>query len=137
MPEASSRKLSEIVPVLVACLVCNVAAADPGTGKKNLIGIFDQITAFNFPSERPLSVYVKFTDALGNYDLKIRYVEESSATVLAEAKGRMLVHNRRASIDACIPFPALPIPKAGRYLFEIYTNDVYLGSTFVEVAQKT
>lgn len=38
-----NHPLSPIIPVLVAMLVCDVAVADPSTGKKNLIGIFNRV----------------------------------------------------------------------------------------------
>ena len=36
-----SQTLSNVIPVLVAALVCDVAIADPSSAKKNLIGIFE------------------------------------------------------------------------------------------------
>ena len=57
------RNLSNVVPVLVAALVCDVAVADPGTGKKNLIGVFNRVNVGKFPTKRPMSLYILGTDA--------------------------------------------------------------------------
>ena len=79
---AGSRKqLSNVVPVLVAAIVCDVAVKDPSTGKVSLIGIFDRISVLNFPTKRPLSLYVKLTDAEGNYDFNVKYVQVESMKI--------------------------------------------------------
>ena len=67
-----SRALSQVVPVLVAALVCDVVVSDPSTGKKNLIGIFDRVNVGKFTTTRRMSLYVKVTDADGDYDAEIR-----------------------------------------------------------------
>ena len=49
MTQPQKTPLSEVPPLLVAALVCDVAVADPATGKKNLIGIFDQVRVGKSP----------------------------------------------------------------------------------------
>ena len=130
MPE--QRTLSNVVPVLVAALVCDVAVADPSTGKKNLIGIFDRVTVGEFPTNRQMSLYMKVTDAEGYYKTEVRYVQVGSGKVLAKAEGELHSSNRLVSIDQIIRYPPLPIPKEGRYEFQIWANDIFLGATFVD-----
>ena len=79
------REPSSVIPLLVAALVCDVAVADPVTGKKNLIGIFDRIMVGTFPTKRPMSVYIKLADADGYYEVAVRYVERGTNTTLVEA----------------------------------------------------
>lgn len=130
-----SPKPSEVIPLLVAALVCDVAVADPSTGKTNLIGVFDIITVVTFPTARPISLYLKLTDAEGFYRINIRYVRVSDGMVIAEAGGELKATNRLESIDAVITFPPLPIPEPGRYAFEILANSVYLGSSIINAKQ--
>ena len=75
-----------MVPHLVAAIVCDVAVADPTTNKKSLIGVFDRLSVGNFPAKRPVSLYFKITDAEGNYDLDIRYVQSDTGKVLAKVQ---------------------------------------------------
>ena len=133
---AEERPLSKVVPVLVAALVCDVAAADPSTGKKNLIGIFTRINVGKFPATRPMSLYIKLTDAAGDYQIDARYVEVGSGQILAEAKGELQATDRLVSIDAHIDFPPLSIPREGRYEFQIYANSIFLGATFIDVVPR-
>lgn len=124
--------LSNVVPVLVAALVCDVAVPDPSTSKKNLIGIFDKVYVGEFPTQRPMSLYMKVTDAEGDYDTEARYVQVSSGKVLVTAEGKLHSNNRLASIDLIIQFPPLPIPEEGRYEFQIWANSMFLGATFID-----
>lgn len=131
------RTLSNVVPVLVAALVCDVAVADPSNGKKNLIGIFDMVHVGKFPTQRQISLYMKVTDADGDYELEVRYVQISSGKVLAKAEGELHSKNRLASIDLIVPFPPLPIPEEGRYEFQIWANSMFLGATFINALPRS
>lgn len=86
---------------------------------ENLIGIFDRIAVGEFPTKRPMSVYIKLADAEGYYEVAVKYVERGMNTELAGAKGAVQVNNRLLSVDLYIPFPPLPIPREGRYEFQI------------------
>lgn len=131
------RPLSKVVPVLVAVLVCDTAAADQATGKKSLIGIFDRVNVRTFPSQRPMSVYVKLTDAEGSYKIQVRYVQTSSGQELARAEGEKEFANRLGSLDFYILLPPMPIPSEGRYEFQVFANDIYLGGTFIDAVAQT
>lgn len=126
------KKLSNVIPVLIAALVCDVATTDPSTRKKSLIGIFDRITVGKFPTTRPVSVYTKMTDAEGEYKLEMRYIQTDTGKQLAGADGELRSKDRLASIDMVIHFPPLPFPKPGRYEFQIWANNIFLGSTFID-----
>ena len=131
-----SRALSQVVPVLVAALVCDVAVADPSTHKKNLIGVFDRVNVGEFPTSRPMSLYVKVTDAEGDYDTEVRYVQVGSGKVLAQAQGKLHSASRLASAELLIKFPPLPIPAEGRYEFQVWTNSVFLGAASINAVPR-
>ena len=129
------RKESRVVPVLVAALICDVAVEDPSTRKKNLIGIFDRIWSRRFPAQRVMSLYIKLTDAEGLYNIAAKFVERSSGSTLAEVQATLQVEDRLSSVDMYLPSPPLPIPRKGRYEFQIWANSVFLGTTFLDAAQ--
>jgi Family of unknown function (DUF6941) len=129
------REPSEIVPVLVAVLICDAGVADPSTGKKNLIGIFDRVFVRSFPTSRAMSVYLKLTDAEGEYRLSVRYIQTSSGRMLAEGRGEMKLTDRLTSTDAIFSFPPVSIPEAGRYEFQVWVNDAYLGGAFLDAVR--
>jgi hypothetical protein len=127
---------SRTVPVLVAVLVCDTTATDPASGKKTLIGIFDRIHVRQFPTNRPLSLYSKITDAEGSYDISIRFVQVETGQTLAEVVGEGNFTDRLVAHDLTIEVPPLPIPSAGRYEFQVWFNDVFLGSTFLDAVAR-
>jgi hypothetical protein len=136
MKEQQPNQPSTVVPLLVAALVCDVAVADPSTNKKNLIGIFDRLNVGTFPTSRPMSVYIKLADAEGHYDVQVKYVERKTGTALAEAVGAIQVRDRLKSVDLYISFPALPVPREGRYEFQIWANGAFIGSTFLDAVPR-
>jgi len=130
------RPLSQIVPVLVAALVCDVAVTDPSTSKSNLIGIFDRIHVAKFPTNRQMSLYFKLTDAEGYYKFEVRYVQVKTGKVMAGAEGEHESRDRLKSADMHIAFPPLPIPTEGRYEFQIWANSIFLGATFIDAVPR-
>jgi hypothetical protein len=135
--QSEDQPLSEVVPLLVAALVCDVAVADPSTGKKNLIGIFDQVHVSRFPTQRSMSLYMKIADAEGHYKFDVRYVQTDTDKILTKAEGKMAITDRLSSLDQYIPFPSIPIPAPGRYEFQIWANSMFLGSTFIGASQRS
>lgn len=131
---APDERPSDIVPVVVAMLVCDTAAEDPSTGKKSLVGIFDRVWAAKFPTQRAITIYAKLTDAQGYYRVKVRYVETGTGQTLAETEGEARMADRLVSAEFVLQTPPLPIPKAGRYEFQLWMNDVFVGSTFIDAA---
>lgn len=127
---------SLIIPVLVAVLACDVAVADPASGKKNLIGIFDRILVSQLPTQRPISLYLKLTDVEGHYNVDVKFVQVSTGRTLAGARGQLQANNRQLSTDVYMSFPNLPIPTEGRYEFQVWVNSILLGGTFIDVNRR-
>lgn len=122
------RTPSQVVPYLVAALVCDVAATDPSSGKKTLVGIFDTLQAASFPTARAVSLYLKLTDAEGYYPFRVDLVNADVDELLIQVEGEINVTDRTASFDTLVPLPQVVLPRAGRYEFRFYASDMYLGA---------
>ena len=122
-----------MTPFLVAALVCDVAVEDLNTGKKNLIGIFNQVSGDSFPTARMLSLYIKMTDAEGYYPIEIDYVFVNTGEILGQATGEIEILDRKESVDLYISFPPVPFPCPGRFEFRIKASSMFLGNTFIDV----
>ena len=124
----------KVTPVLVAALVSDSSSTDPTSGKKALIGIFDHISVGKFPTSRPLSLYFKITDAEGDYDLDVRFIQVATGERLAgvESNTPITIKNRLNSFDMVFPLPEVPFPAAGRYEFQIWLNNMFVGSTSIQ-----
>ena len=127
---------SNVTPFLVAALICDVAVADPSTGKKTLVGIFDRVNAGKFPTQHPMSLYLKMTDAEGYYPIEIDYVCVNDGSILAQVRGSMEAGDRTISTDIYIPFPSLPIPQEGRYEFRVKASGMFLGNAFIDAVAR-
>ena len=136
MTEPENSTPSQVVPLLVAALVCDAAVVDPSTGKKSLIGVFDWVQVETFPTQRPMSLYFKVTDAEGFYKFEVRYIQVSTGEALAGAEGELRATDRLMASDLHIPFPSLLMPDVGRYEFQIWANSMFLGSTSIGAVQR-
>lgn len=130
-----TEELSRVVPVLVAALICDVAVADPASGKKSLIGIFDRINVAHFPTQHPMFLYFKVADAEGKYDLSIRFIYSKTNSLLAEARGGFNAPSRLMSVDNFVVFPPLAMVSPGRYEFHILANSIFLGAAFLDAVE--
>ncbi|APV45373.1 hypothetical protein Dform_02064 [Dehalogenimonas formicexedens] len=128
------RPLSQVKPVLIAALVCDVAMKDPTTGKISLIGIFDKVHVKQFPAQRPVSLYAKLTEAEGNYQFQAKYVYSNTGETLAEAKGEFTAKDKLGTVELNLQYPPLPITAEGRYDFQLWVNGQFLGQTFIDAA---
>jgi len=107
-------------------LICDQVIVEHGTGKKSLIGVFEQLNAFSFPTQTRLAIYVKLVDASGNYDLLIRVVNLKDETKVAEIKAMANNLSQIAAAEFAINIAGIILPEAGKYEFQLYANDIYL-----------
>ena len=123
--------------MLVAALVCDVAATEPHTNKKSLIGIFDRLEAVSFPTQRKISLYLKLTDAEGRYEMEVRFVHLNTGKVTAKAEGKLEHSDRLTSAELLIPSLPLEFGEQGRYEFQVWANSMFLGSTTIDAILRT
>ncbi len=127
-PYPPPEEPSQIRPILTGPVLCDIAVREPASGKWNLLGIFNQVAAARFPSQRPLSVYLKLSDAMGSYRLELRLVQVATGDQLALASSDIVVKDRLASQDIAVNFPKIPIPTEGKYEFQVWANGMHLGA---------
>lgn len=114
------------IPSVVAMLICDQIIVEQGTGKKSLIGVFEQINAFSFPTQARLAIYVKLVDASGRYDFLIRVVNLKDETKVAEIKAVAPNLLPTAAAEFAINIDGIILPEVGKYEFQLYANDTYL-----------
>ena len=114
------------IPSVVAMLVCDQVISEQGTGKKSLIGVFENINAPAFPTQTRLAIYAKLVDAHGRYNVLIRLVNLKDETKVADIKADLTVADPTASAELAINIVGIVLPVAGKYEFQLYANDVFL-----------
>lgn len=118
------------VPKANAMLICDYVITEHETGKKSLIGIFETISAGQFPViHHTLSVYVKLTDANGNYRFQLDLVDLQNNQVLTkcEIPNELKITNPLKSSELVFNLHGLKFPHAGEYEFQIFSNGRIFG----------
>ena len=116
-------------PYPLAILLCDQIIVDEISKKKTIVGIFDLIYAEKFPAEhRPLSVYVRLTDAEGQYAFRMDYVQVKNDKLLAQTEiPGVSINDRLKAHELIMQFPPIKIPEPGEYEFRLWANDRYIG----------
>lgn len=114
------------IPSVVAMLVCDQVIAEQGSGKKSLIGIFENVNAIVFPTPLRVAVYAKLRDAHGHYKFRIRLVKLKDEKVVIDLDLEADIPDPTNPTELGINILGIMIPEAGKYEFQLYGNDIYL-----------
>ena len=121
-------------PVLTPMLICDQAIREERTGKVSLIGIFDNILTTNFPMAHPgCAVYVKVTDAFGDYDLSLDLVRLDDLQMLGQGKVQAKVADRLSTAEWVFNLNMLVFERPGRYEFRLSANGQHVASKTFDV----
>lgn len=131
--------MATIKPSKEAMLICDHIITEVGTNKKSLIGIFEEIATSRLPFRHDaLSVYVKFTGALGNYRFKLELVDLSTGEVIGRGETAPLtIHDKLRSYELVFNLKGLIFKNVGKYEFRILANDEVFGIKTFMVIQHT
>ncbi len=115
---------SDHLPVLDGILLCDQIIEDRLTGKKTLVGIFQEILAVKFPCIHPtLWIYAAISDAEGEYEFELRLLDGESLNMIGTSKtGHIRIQNRLQRTEIQIRMDGLPLAKPGQYIFQFLTN---------------
>lgn len=106
-----------VPPYPLAILLCDDLIVEAGSGKKTLVGLFEQVQVRSFPAAQQLFMYAKFTDAEGTYRLHMEYANVSRNQLLDhQDMGVITVPDRLASADLVV-HTLISIPEPGAYEF--------------------
>ncbi len=124
-------------PNVNAMLICDHVIVDKFTGKKSLIGIFENINSPIFPVAHPtLSIYISLTDAQGKYKIGLKVVDlETDKQVGGADIPEIEVHDRLATSEVIMNMRGIRFAHPGKYVFNIYANDYPVGSKTFSVVK--
>lgn len=124
------------LPVVKAFLVADGVIQDRATGKWSVIGVFDQIYAAAFPCFHPIvAIYVKLSDALGRYKVRVEFRDAEDAAVSVFEGIEFEVADRTKAVEFGVTTQHLPLKKEGRYQFQLYLNGEYASAATLDVLQ--
>jgi hypothetical protein len=114
-------------PTGVAIVICDQIIEDKLTGKKSLIGIFNQIAAQNFPCRHPqVCVFVSLTEGRGQCAARLRIVHDESDHVVAEVNGNIQFSDVHTVVELNFSLVGLVFPNPGMYSIEFYCDDAII-----------
>ena len=125
-------------PVVNAMLICDKVIAEVGTNKKSLIGVFEDIRSKAFPCKHNfLSVYIKLTDAQGNYKFSLKLVDlnDNSTIAIAETSNEITISSPLAFHELIFNFAGLCFKHPGTYEFQLSSNDAVIGHKTFSIHQ--
>lgn len=118
------------VPKANAMLICDYVITERGTNKKSLIGVFENIGAATFPCTHfAMSVYIKLTDAQGNYRFRLELIDLQSDTLIGKSEMPEEVHvpSPLSAHELVFNLRGVRFMHAGEYEFRIFANDKIFG----------
>ena len=114
-------------PTGLAIVICDQIIEDKLTGKKSLIGIFNQIGTQNFPCRHPqVCVFVSLTEGRGQSAARLRIVHDESSHVVAEVNGNIQFPDVNVVVELNFNLVGLVFPEPCMYSIEFYCDDAII-----------
>ena len=126
-------------PKLNAMLICDYVITEHGTGKKSLIGVFENINAVKFPCvHHSLSIYIKLTEARGSYKIWLELADLKNDTVITKAQlpKDITSDDPLATQEIVFSLKGLMLMHAGEYEFRVFANDRIFGQKTFRVVDR-
>jgi hypothetical protein len=109
-------------PVGIALVICDSVYADPG-GKRALVGLFDAISARNFPVVHPqLCVFGSLTEVMHGTECRVDIVHSETESVVAVAASLSPPGNPIKVWEFTHTFKAVRFDEPGTYFVRVFGN---------------
>lgn len=123
-------------PIPLAMILCDTMIEDRLTGKKSLIGIFNNIAARKIPCQHAnLNVFCILTEGIGQYRGCLRCTSLTDGKSILNISGPINFPNRLATAEFNFELKNVVFPLAGQYVFELLCDDQPVISRKFNVAQ--
>ena len=125
------------VPSLLSVLICDTVIVDAQSQKKTLVGLFDLVAVSQVPFTQKVGFYAKLTDIEGIYTFGIRLVQlgDEEQLLVEGTAGPYEVDDRLTNIEIALNLPPFNITEYGRYEFQFFANDIYVGRAMMTVVK--
>ena len=130
-------KKTSALPVLQALVLADHIYTDT-SGKRIICGTFSKIYGRDFPSRASFSAFafILLVDVVGEVVLQLRFVGLHDNEILMESKPMRIQNNDPLEpLDIVVQIPPLPLPRAGIYSFECWTDEEMIGSVRLQVVK--
>ena len=131
-------KKTSSLPVLQALVIADRIYTDHPTGKRIICATFSKIFSREFPSVTSFSAFafILLVDVIGEFVLQLRFVSLHDNQILMESKPMRIQSNDPLTpLDIVVQIPPFPLPRAGIYSFECWTDETMIGSVRIQVGK--
>ncbi|MDD4013399.1 MAG: hypothetical protein PHW14_04330 [Candidatus Omnitrophica bacterium] len=123
-------------PIPLTMVICDAVIDDKKTGKKSLIGLFNNISSGKMPCVHPrLNVFITMTEGYGNYDGVLRCVPSESGKQVMEMKGPLVFRDPHQVVELDFEINNIRFDQYGEYRFEFLCGGELLISRKFKVSQ--
>ncbi|HPS20628.1 MAG TPA: hypothetical protein PKY78_06550 [Candidatus Omnitrophota bacterium] len=111
-------------PIPLTMVICDTVIDDRKTGKKSLIGLFNNINAEKVPFiHSRMNVFICLTEGVGDYAGRLRCINMNTEKILFEMNGNVHFTNPHQVVEFDFELCGLNFPQFGEYRFELLCND--------------
>jgi hypothetical protein len=112
----------------LAMVICDSIIDDRQTGKKTLVGLFNQIGAHSFPvRHQSLVVYCSLTQGQGKYRIQLQCLHAGKDEPIMGIDGELTMANPLAIAEMGFTLNGIVFPEAGPYEFQIICEGETIG----------
>ena len=120
-------------PICTSVLVCEQIYQDRVTGKLALIGVFNRLTAEDFPHQESISVFFSLTNGKGEVDIRLQ-IEQDDGEALVQIRGKHVIPNPLTILDHGVQFKKATFKKEGRHWATVWCGQELLNRRPFDVA---
>ncbi len=122
-------------PIPLAMVICDTLIEDRVTGKKSLIGMFNNVNSGVIPGAHPrMNIFLIMTEGIGDYDGVLRCVSDEELAPIMEMKGPIAFKDPHQIVELNFELRNIRFPKYGEYRFEFLCNNELLISRKFKVS---
>lgn len=111
-------------PIPLAMILCDTLIEDRLTGKKSLIGIFNNIASREIPCRHStLNVFCILTEGIGTYPCCLRCTNLADGATILNLTGPITFPDRLVTIEFNFELKNVVFPTPGQYVFELLCDN--------------
>jgi hypothetical protein len=111
-------------PIPLTMLICDSIIDDRLSGKKSLIGIFNNIATAELPCRhQTLYVYCVLTEGMGQYEGALRCIHLESNKTIINLTGPIQFPNPLATVEFIFDIKNIVLEQEGIYVFELLCDN--------------
>ena len=123
-------------PIPLTMTICDTIIDDRLSGKKSLIGIFNNIAVVELPCQhQTLYVYCVLTEGIGQYDGALRCTHLESNKTIININGPINFPNPLATVEFIFDIKNMVLEQEGIYVFELLCDNQPIISRKIHVSK--